>query len=66
MELSIGHTFLENNMGADFLANLSCRERKKIFFVDWESVPNHPKGILTTDRCGLPNFTCKKLRKSNF
>lgn len=46
MNFSIKHTYRENNIGADLLANWGCSEGKKFVVSDFLELPRKSRGIL--------------------
>ena len=46
IEYRIFHTYKENNRGADFMANIGCREGKTLQFSCFEDLPKEMRGVV--------------------
>ncbi|KAM7461730.1 hypothetical protein LguiA_029851 [Lonicera macranthoides] len=60
VNFQISHIYRESNKCADFLANIGCKERVFLNFVEFESCPHYLKGLLKIDRAGLPSLRVRK------
>ncbi|KAM7506402.1 hypothetical protein LguiA_016855 [Lonicera macranthoides] len=52
MDVQLRHTYRENNVAADHLANMGCSAQKKLVFTGFRELPKMLKGIVKLDRTG--------------
>lgn len=57
---SISHTFREDNMAADCLSNIGCKEGRRLMFTN-SNVPHKLRGILRIGRSGLANLRRRRV-----